>query len=70
MAKALTPNALARAFVTLTKAACGADGFPMAEKALADLMDHIEALEALLSETDQEDFFGTEGWRHRLGIDQ
>lgn len=33
------------------------------------IVDHIEVLEELLDETDSEDFFGTEGWRHRLGID-
>lgn len=33
------------------------------------LFEHIDALELLLSEADQDDVFGTEGWRHRLGVD-
>lgn len=41
-----------------------------AHEAILRLMGHIEALEDLLDETDQEDFFGSEGWRRRLGIDQ
>lgn len=40
-----------------------------AHLALNDVSDHIEALEALLDEGDQQDAFGTEGWRHRAGID-
>jgi hypothetical protein len=34
------------------------------------LFAHIDVLEALLDEGDGEDAFGTEGWRHRLGIDE
>lgn len=30
---------------------------------------HLDALEDLLDEADGDDAFGTEGWRHRLGID-
>lgn len=41
-----------------------------AEKALLAIIGHVQALEAALDETDNEDFFGTEGWRHRLGIGQ
>ena len=33
------------------------------------LLDHITALENLLDEGDMEDMYGTEGWRHQLGID-
>ena len=33
------------------------------------LLGHIDALEDLLDEGDQDDAFGTEGWRHRAGID-
>jgi hypothetical protein len=41
-----------------------------AEKAdIAKLIEHIDALEMLLDEGDEDDMFGTEGWRHRLGID-
>jgi hypothetical protein len=36
---------------------------------VAALLSHIKALEALLDEGDEDDAFGTEGWRHRLGID-
>lgn len=34
------------------------------------LFEHIDAMEELLEEADQDDVFGTEGWRHRLGIDE
>lgn len=34
------------------------------------LFEHIDALEMLLDDGDQNDAFGTEGWRHRLGIDR
>ena len=34
-----------------------------------DLLDYINILEDLLDEADQEDFFGTEGWRHHAGIE-
>lgn len=33
------------------------------------LLQHIDALEDLLDEGDEDDAFGTEGWRHRLGVD-
>jgi hypothetical protein len=33
------------------------------------LIIHIDALEGFLDEYDQDDTFGTEGWRHALGID-
>ncbi len=36
---------------------------------VANLVAHIEALEELMNEADGDDAFGTEGWRHRLGID-
>ena len=32
------------------------------------LFEHIDALETLLDETDQDDVFGTEGWRHHADI--
>jgi len=34
------------------------------------LFEHLDVLEELLDEADQDDVFGTEGWRHRLGIDE
>jgi len=33
------------------------------------LLEHIDALELFLDEGDQDDMFGSEGWRHRLGVD-
>lgn len=33
------------------------------------LLDHITALENFLDEADYEDTFGTEGWRHTIGLD-
>lgn len=33
------------------------------------LIQHIRELEALLDSTNDEDFFGTEGWRRYAGID-
>lgn len=38
----------------------------------ADIMkvfEHVDALESLLDEADENDTFGTEGWRHSLGLD-
>jgi hypothetical protein len=34
------------------------------------VVDYINDLEKLLDEGDLEDFFGTEGWRQRLGLDE
>lgn len=33
------------------------------------LFDHIDALEDFLDDQDEGDVFGTEGWRHILGLD-
>jgi hypothetical protein len=33
------------------------------------MASHITELEELLDEADMDDFFGTEGWRHRLGME-
>ena len=33
------------------------------------LLEHIDALEEWLDEKDQDDYFGTEGWRHCVGLD-
>ena len=33
------------------------------------LFEHIDALEMFLDEHDEDDFFGTEGWRHAIGLD-
>lgn len=32
------------------------------------LFEYIDGLEELLDEFDLDDTFGTEGWRHRLGL--
>ncbi len=34
-----------------------------------NLFQHIDALEQLLDEGDENDAFGSEGWRRALGID-
>jgi hypothetical protein len=36
---------------------------------IAALLQHIQELEDLLDEGDQDDAFGTEGWRHRAGAE-
>lgn len=33
------------------------------------LVDYISDLEGLCDSADQDDYFGTEGWRHHIGID-
>lgn len=33
------------------------------------LLEHIDALHLWLDELDSQDFFGTEGWRHVVGIE-
>ncbi|MFZ3047004.1 MAG: hypothetical protein WA151_13915 [Desulfatirhabdiaceae bacterium] len=33
------------------------------------LLQHIDALEDFLDEYEVEDIFGTEGWRHAIGIE-
>jgi len=33
------------------------------------LFQHIDELEMLLDEADGDDVFGTEGWRHHVGIE-
>ena len=33
------------------------------------LFEHLDAIEIALDEADSEDMFGTEGWRHWLGIE-
>lgn len=31
-------------------------------------LKHVSQLEEMLDEADLDDYFGTEGWRHRLGL--
>jgi len=33
-----------------------------------DVLHHVDALEAKLDEFEQDDTFGTEGWRHAFGL--
>lgn len=33
------------------------------------LIEHIDALESFLDDADDDDTFGTEGWRHAVGLD-
>jgi len=37
------------------------------QEELHDFLRYITTLESLVEEASQEDFYGTEGWRHRLG---
>lgn len=37
---------------------------------LRDFLTYVIALEGLVEEASMEDFYGTEGWQHRLGIDE
>lgn len=39
------------------------------QKEINDFLFFVGELEQLLDEADLDDYFGTEGWRHRLGID-
>ena len=32
------------------------------------LFEHIDALEMFLNERERDDIFGTEGWRHAIGM--
>lgn len=34
---------------------------------IAKLFEHIDALEMFLDDNEQDDQFGTEGWRHAIG---
>ncbi len=36
---------------------------------LQDFLTYVIALEGLVEEASMEDFYGTEGWQHRLGIE-
>lgn len=33
------------------------------------LFEHIDALEGFLDANEQDDLFGTEGWRHAIGLE-
>lgn len=34
------------------------------------ILNYVEKLETFLDEADQDDTFGTEGWRHAIGIEE
>ena len=36
---------------------------------VSKLLEHIDALEVFLDDNEQDDQFGTEGWRHAIGLD-
>jgi len=38
------------------------------QKELHDFLTYVATLEGLLEEADNDDYFGTEGWRHRIGL--
>jgi len=38
-------------------------------KELRDFLTYVRAIEGLVEEASMEDFYGTEGYRHRLGWD-
>lgn len=44
-------------------------GSSLTEAEATVLSDYIYDLENLLDEADGDDYFGTEGWRHRIGVD-
>lgn len=35
---------------------------------ITKLFEHIDALELFLDDNEQDDQFGTEGWRHAIGL--
>ena len=37
-------------------------------KEILSVFEHLDFLELALDELDQDDFFGTEGWRHRFDL--
>ena len=39
-------------------------------KELQDFLIYVSALEGLVEDASVEDFYGSEGWQHRLGIDE
>lgn len=44
-------------------------GNPLSNEDAARFVDMIAKFEEMLDEGDQDDVFGTEGWRHNLGWD-
>ena len=35
-----------------------------------DFIDRVSEIISMLDESDQDDYFGSEGWRHRIGWDE
>lgn len=50
----------------LTKIECGKT---VTEEQAIMVSEYIIALEGLCDATDQDDYFGTEGWRHYIGME-
>lgn len=40
------------------------------EDEIKDFLHYVDVLESLVEEASQEDFYGTEGWKHRIGWDE
>ena len=40
------------------------------DKDIKYFLDYVAKLEELVEEASQEDFYGTEGWKHRIGWDE
>jgi len=36
---------------------------------LCEFLKYVNVLESLLEDADNDDYFGTEGWRHRMGLE-
>jgi hypothetical protein len=38
------------------------------DKEQRDFLTYVASIEGLLEEADNDDYFGSEGWRHRIGL--
>jgi hypothetical protein len=68
MTKTIKRKALSKEEFFILKGAAFSQG-ELTKEQIYSLFSHIVALEDLLKEADSEDFYGTEGWRHYLGVD-
>ncbi len=39
------------------------------QEEIDNFLEYVEELERLLNESDDDDMFGTEGWRHHIGLE-
>ena len=39
------------------------------QKELQDFLTYVSAIEGLLEDADNDDYFGTEGWRSAIGLE-